>query len=184
MKIIFFLSRILLALVAIIIVTAGCNSRPTESIDITGLLINNNDMPPHWPFSEFSDVGIDKDRSRDSVAISFNSDLYPDTFSSMQNVYRFSSVFDAKQDYETELEFYKRYYYVPSEWTFTSAMASTSHISCKDNIFPICVWVARYNNVVIELQASLIPGRMSFNDMENIVKEIDTRAGKLIINSP
>lgn len=182
MRVKFRLLRILLIL-ALSIFIVSCSNQEQKT-EITSLLIDNSDMPANWPFSEFSNIGIDKDRSRDSVAISFNSDLYPDTFSSIQNVYRFNSVFTAKQDYLKELEFYKRYYYLPPEWNYTSDKASESNIFCKKNTFVICVWMARYEDIVIELQVSIIPSRMSFDDMENIVKKIDARAIETIITPP
>jgi hypothetical protein len=168
-----------------VLLFCGCRQSNFTNVELTSLLINDEPLPPGWLYSDGPiGVGLDEDRSTDSVRISFYSDIYPDTFGVIQNIYRFKSVQRAKDDYADEAFYYRtRNYYNPQEWGFESLTADESRIFCRnDSVISGCVWIARYDCIVIEFTGWLIPGRMTLVDMENIVYEIDEKVSKPTLN--
>jgi hypothetical protein len=165
----------------------GPKSTETYQMLLNDLLITTADLPAYsWGVVGPSSTVIDRERSSDLAAITFFSDLYPEHFGSGQEVYRYDSDSDAKQDYEYAVREFGNGY-VPSDWKYQSSVASQSQISCTNypNVsFPVCYWVARYGRVVIDFTAWLIPGRMTLNDMQNIIEKIDVKASKYGLDNP
>lgn len=166
--------------VLISVIFSGCNKTNIDTINLSSLLISVEEFPTGWFFNGFGERGIDEDRSIDSIGVFFNPSLYPDTHGSTQDVYRFKTIWDAKRDFETELNFYEKYYSVPSIWKYVSNFADESYFSCREEA-ERCFWIARYKNLVIEFQGPATPNLLSLEDFENIVKAIDLKAARIIL---
>lgn len=154
---------------------------PKRSFPTQELLLNLEEMPPGWDVLYGPEPVDDNSRSFDSGEIGFASDKFPDEASVKQFVFRYNFLQGAKSDYASAIQF-------PGTtdiegWSFTSNIADASKVSCYTYInedIPVCTWYARYNEFVIELNAWIGPGRLSIQEMENVVKIIDQKAGKLL----
>jgi hypothetical protein len=158
------------------------SSSEVDKMNLNDLLITIHDVPAHWS-TNGSGKGIDPARSTDSSGIGFYSDIYPDSLGISQNIYRFSSIGVAKDDFSNQLTFYDAGQ-IPQGWSFKSTAASESRFSCTNysNVsFPVCNWIARYDRIVIEFGGWLVPARMTLSDMEAIVRTIDSKASKLVL---
>lgn len=168
----------------------GCASAQetceVDILDLGDLLISENDLPTtSWSVSGPSNVVIDRERSDDLIWIGFFSDLYPTYLGTIQQVFRYQSIQEAERDYNYSVNYYRDSYF-PDGWTFQSEVANESYIGCEQvspNVsFPMCYWIARYDCIVIEFSPWLISDRMTLDDMETIVNEIDQKASELIQN--
>jgi hypothetical protein len=129
------------------------------------------------------------DRGTDSIEVDFYSDLIPDDDHLSEQVYRasgFNSVGRAEHNYgylTTGLGYGSR----PSDWTFKSQFADQSDFTCRlyrddsnpQASNPICLWIARYDRIVVYVEAFLIPDRMTLEQLAVIIGKIDTKAGKI-----
>ena len=178
--------RLLLLLSFFILSLVGCSKPKTcemISLDLETLLISSEDMPKSssWSTSGPSNVVLDYERTSDTIYIAFISDLY-DYLGSHQEIFRYQTSKGAKHDFDYASGYFGSGYF-PDGWTFTSDIADESHIACEDGVsvdFARCYWIARYDCIVINLNSWLIPDRMTLEDMENLVREIDEKASELI----
>jgi len=63
-------------------------------------------------------------------------------------------------------------------WSYTSKIADEQKFSCftYSNLdYPICTWLARYQEITIEIIGRLMPGRATIDEMQVIVKIIDNK---------
>jgi hypothetical protein len=67
----------------------------------------------------------------------------------------------------------------PFEWMYESPVAEESQIACYDyegrEPYPICEWAARYEEYIVEVHSWLITGRMSLQDLDNVIRAVDVR---------
>ena len=155
-----------------------------KDIQLEKLIINVDMLPPGWSSSGIGS-GLDSDRSSDSKGVTFFSYQYPKGQGCSQDIYRYKSIESAKKDYQTSLLYYGEGN-PPSTWDYSSIEADESYFVCQtaSNIeFPICLWGARYKNIVIEFKAWLIPDYMTIDDVENVIKEIDKKATEQITDN-
>jgi hypothetical protein len=169
----------------LVLALAGCtgNRDSIARIDLATLLIGPKEMPPGWSTEGPKNIALEPDRSSDSAGIAFYSDLYPEALGSGQDIYRFKSIRDARRDfaYATTLYATKD---IPQAWHFRSTFADASNFSCRtySNVsFPVCTWIARYDRIVIQFSAWLVPERMTLQDLENLVRQIDLQTGQVIM---
>ena len=66
----------------------------------------------------------------------------------------------------------------PDGWTYISGLADEQKISCytySNMEYPVCRWVARYEEIVIEVIAWLNPNRINIEDFQDLVIKIDEK---------
>lgn len=158
----------------------GQNSK-SEQVNLNNLLVSLDDLPPNWSFGGIG-PGIDSDRGKDSIGISFYSDIFPKSTGCTEDIYRQKSLWLAKLDYQDSLSMFSTVN-APKSWDFHSEIANESNFSCKyypNSTFPSCYWISRYDQIVIEFGCWLVPNRMTISEMERIVMKIDNMAYELI----
>lgn len=164
-------------------------------INLSELLVTSQDLPVGWlqygiPLSPASKSEY-MDSGTDSIEIDFYSDLVPDDNPLSEQIYRssgFNSIGRAKDNYNY-LEKDLAYGSTPLNWKFKSQFADNSDFTCRPYrddsnppaSNPLCEWIARYNHIVIYVEAYLVPSRMTLSDLENIIQKIDAKAGKVIL---
>lgn len=186
-----------MTLVAASLILSSCIREqpvPERSFTTLDLLIGLSDMPPGWTIG----YGPGKGRSyispkEDGSEIGFyvSDDRVPrgrDTAG--QGVYRYRSPEAAKEVYRDMV--LPRAGKMPAGWTYRSPVADQSDFTCYDyegrEPYPFCEWSARYEEYVVIFSSWLIPGYMSLEDMERVVRAIDMRMaqylGKPIPSTP
>ena len=149
-----------------------------ETINLYDLLIKAEDLPSEWYLGE-EGIGINDDRSWDSAGSYYYTANYQDQFPRLvtQMIYRHKTIDKAKSDYGYGISYLTGNTEPPSCWDFQSTIADESGIICRDDY---CLWEARYECVVIEIIGGGVPGYVTIEDMENIVKLVDEKAGELL----
>jgi hypothetical protein len=94
-------------------------------------------------------------------------------YEAAHSVYRFPTRAAARGVYERHIPGE-----TPPEWTYQSAHADASKFLCRElqgAPLTYCTWSAAYQEVYVEFDAALVPGKMSLADVERIVQLIDER---------
>lgn len=154
---------------------------PKRSFTTLDLLIGLSDMPPGWIVG----YGPGKGRSyispkEDSSEISFyvnDEHLQPGRRGAAHEVYRYRSSEAARGVYKDLV--LPRAGKTPEGWSYQSPIADQSDFTCYDyegrEPYPFCEWSARYEEYVVIFSSWLIPGYMSLEDIERVVRVIDAR---------
>jgi len=180
--------KIFLLLLGLISLVLSSCSQPQEcdvnflKLDALLISIDNIPKPDSWSVYGPNNGVIDHERSTDLLGIAFFSDLFPTNLGSSETVYRYNTIEGAERDFSYASNYFGDGNF-PNDWAFISEKADESYIACEDGVsvdFPKCYWIARYDCIVIEFRSWLIPDRMTLEDMESIVREIDQKAGELI----
>lgn len=147
-------------------------------IKLSDLLINTDDLPPGWYLGKVG-IGIDEDRSYDSVGSHYYPVDYQDQFPRLidQMIYRHKKEAKAEQDFSYGLTLVLSNTEIPTSWNFNSEIADESGIICRDNY---CTWEARYDCIVLDMVGRAIPGYSTFEDFEQIVRLVDKKFGELM----
>ena len=158
------------------------NSKDTriDDLSLNDLLITVDALPSGWFFLA-SGKSVETYRSHDSAAVAFRTPLYPKSTGCSQDVFRHKTIKIAKRDYQRRADSFGE---TPDEWTYESQLADESDFRCyyySNTSFPLCWWVARYDRIVVEFNSWLVPGYMTLEDMEKVVREIDENAGRQIL---
>jgi hypothetical protein len=64
------------------------------------------------------------------------------------------------------------------QWTYTSNTADDQEFSCytySNMSFPVCSWIARYEEIVIKVIAWLDPNRFSYDEVKFLIETIDRK---------
>ena len=155
---------------------------PERLFTTRDLLIGVSDMPPGWK------VGYGPGKGRfyispkeDGSEISFyvSDERIPlGRRGAYQGAYRYHSAKAAKGVYEN-LVLPGQVGKTPARWRYQSPIADQSYFACYDyegrEPYPTCEWSARYEEYVVVFSSWLIPGYMSLEDMERVVRAIDAR---------
>jgi hypothetical protein len=157
---------------------------PDRSFTPQDILININDLPDGWVIMFGPRKVIDNTRSNESAEIAFAPKDYPNKRSITQEVFRYSSIQGARADFTEATN-------LPGEtdidgWSFVSDVADEQKISCysySNSEFPLCTYVARYQEFVIDLYARIGGERISIWEMEDIVINIDNQIQSLLNES-
>ncbi len=179
-------------LIAIIFVgemlLSGCSTpvppTPVRSFSTMDLLITLSDMPEGWRMSENSPsrildylAGREPATADDASRMVFLAEPYVPLYEAAHEVYRFKTAAVAKQVYEIRV-----LGETPQGWGYQSSVANESKFLCytKKNEPPYCSWLAYYDEYYVEFSAALIPGKMSLQDVERIVKIIDDKMAQYL----
>lgn len=170
------------------VVMSGCILKllvpaPERSFAAQDLLLSKEDLPTNWSVASGPQKVSDNTKPNNSMEIAFiksiDSEINTERkWDIMERVYRFNSVEGAKEDYSVTTNFPGRTDI--DGWTFTSDLADEQKVSCYRYLnmnYPVCSWVARYNEFEIEVIAWLDSNRMTLEDMQSFVIKIDEKAG-------
>lgn len=183
------IQRVILTIIIcfFLLITIGCTSQSiakVNNIAFDELLITKDDLPnpEAWYVYDIREMVFHTDRLPKEV-IAFYSDRLLNSGSAVEEyIYVFNSVEDAKDDYSKFYNQRTTYNFTfPDGWTLTHPEADENYFICtggNDNF--CCTWVGRYRQIIIEFSTFLIPERMTLDDMNRIVEEIDGKAGNLI----
>lgn len=175
---------IAIALVATGGVLSACvreKPAPERSFTTRELLIGSSEMPPGW--TGYLERSADYISTRDSATMAFEADTTLSLRVARHSVYRYRSAKAAKGVYE-ELVLPGQVGKTPADWRYQSPVADQSYFACYDYEgrvpYPICEWSARYEEYVVIFHSWLVPGYMSLEDMERVIKAIDARMAKYL----
>jgi len=148
--------------------------RPFTTAD---LLVGSSEMPQGWRIASMSNeanayIG---ETAIEAAAITFSTANHERGMAT-QRVARFRSVNEARR-------IYGRYFSTPlgrtpSNWGYENAMADQASIGCYDyegRNLPVCEWAGQYEEYVVSFIVWLVPGSVSLEDVENVVRTIDAR---------
>lgn len=173
-----------IVLVAIGGVLSACvqeKPAPERFFTTRELLIEPSEMPPGW--TGYLERSADDLSTRDSATIAFEADTTLSLRVARHRVYRYRSTRAAKGVYE-ELVLPGQVGKTPADWTYRSPIADQSCFTCYDyegrEPYPICKWSARYEEYVVIFHSWLVPGYMSLEDMERVIRVIDARMAKYL----
>lgn len=171
----------LLIVLTIASITTGCVLNllvpaPKRLFTPQDLLISQKDVPSWWIKTAGPKRVSDNRRSSDSSEIKFSVNDDQEILGFRQSVFRYASIEGAGRDYADATTF-------PGEtdvegWTYLSSSADEQKFSCytySNSDIPVCSWVARYQEFVIEVVAWIVPDQVSIQEMEKLVKMIDTK---------
>jgi hypothetical protein len=166
---------------ALAAITTGCVLNllvpaPKRSFTPQDLLISQKDVPSSWIKTAGPKSVSDNQRSNDSAEIKFSPHDDQEIRGFRQSVFRYDSIEGARRDYADATTF-------PGEtdvegWTYNSSSADEQKFTCytySNSDIPVCTWVARYQEFVIEVVAWIGPDQVSIQEMEKLVKVIDTK---------
>lgn len=159
---------------------------PQRPFTTMKLLIDLPDMPPGWKVSWGPERSEDYISSQDSSVIAFVVSGVSLPFGregALHSIYRYRSARAAKGVYE-ELVLPGQVGETPADWTYQSQVADQSYFACYDyegrEPYPICEWSARYEEYVVIFHSWLVPGYMSLEDMERVIRAIDARMAEYL----
>jgi hypothetical protein len=170
-----------------ILVMSGCILKliipaPERNFLPQDLLLTTGDLPSQWSVAFGPQKVGDNTKPSNSTEIALlkSTDIEltrDEKWDVMERVYRFNSIEGAKEDYATITTF-------PGEtniegWTFLSSLANEQKFSCytySNMEFPVCRWIARYEEIVIEVIGWLDPNRITLEDFQSLVFTIDSKA--------
>jgi hypothetical protein len=145
----------------------------TKPVD---LLISSKDLPVGWKSEEAFSDKYDDLCYRDCAMTQFFL-VEEEKASSEQSIYMYNTIEEAEKTYENQLT-PLQLGTTPSDWSYDSAVAFQSNFACyhhKGAAFPSCSWIAQYGKYLVFFVASVLPERMSLNDLENVVRRIDAK---------
>lgn len=153
--------------------------RPFTTLE---LLISLSEMPPGWTVSDRPKKLKDEISIEDASVTIFQADTDFPRRGAMHRAYRYRNRSTAKQVYE-EFVIPSQFGTTPPEWTYQSPVADQSYFACYDyeGREPLtCEWSGRYEEYVVVFGSWIIPGRMSLQDMERVVRAIDARMAQYL----
>ncbi len=167
------------------VLLSGCDlleTAPERSFTTKELLIGLSEMPPGWAVSNGPIKLKDDVSSKDASVVIFQADTNIIRRGAMQRAYRYRSSSSAKLIYEEDVR-PGQFGTTPPEWTYQSPVADQSYFACYDyeGREPLhCEWSGRYEEYVVVFGSWIIPGHMSLQDMESVVRAIDARMAQYL----
>ena len=169
-----------------ILIMSGCIFKllipaPKRSFLPQDLLLVKEDLPPQWSVAfgpiKAGEYAKPSDSMETALLKLTEEKLLGDKkWDVRESVYPFNSIEGAKEDYAETTTF-------PGEtniegWTFWSSLADEQKFSCYtySNVdFPVCTWVARYEEIEIQVIAWINPNRLTLDEVQALVKRIDEK---------
>jgi len=169
------------------IVSSSCaNSSPERTFTTTELLINLTSMPANWLVSRAPGKVEDHLSTDDSSMIGFSVEVDGVQHTAAERIYRYGSSAKAQKVYE-EMVLPAQIGTTPQEWKYQSSIADQSRFTCYNHEqqgLRVCKWSGRYEEYVLTFHSHLVPGYMTIDDMEKVIKAIDTQMGQYLEQSP
>jgi hypothetical protein len=173
-----------LLLAALLIVACGSllsdneSPSPKRFFELNDLIINQSNLPPSWQlYTPFYPSGDDL-VTQESLAIRFGKIVNQKKENiAEEGIYRYPTIGIAKRKFDYWFIEHPRISQTATEWQYLSLIASQSHFACETIVGGIdeyCEWAGRYEEFIIVLGTKMIPGEMTFNDLEKMVKVVDS----------
>jgi hypothetical protein len=153
---------------------------------IEDLLLDKSVFPAGWSVSTDGADSIPRAPWTGSTSVVENVELYFYAFGggALERIWRFASSEDASQAFERQVEYVFRNgefntpWTVPAELSYYSSIAGQFHYACatfEGQPSPGCAYVAQYGVYIVHFQTSILPGLMTYPDLENVLQAIDER---------
>lgn len=168
-------------LIATVAICSGCLVKrwipaPKRSFTASDLLVKEEELPLGWISPSGAKLETDNRRPNGSMRINLFKSPEAERADITQLVAIYHSVEGAKVHYSEDIQF-------PGEtdiegWSFTSSTADEQKFSCytySNMNYPICRWLARYQEIFIQVTGGIEPGRATLDEMQKIVKAIDDK---------
>lgn len=152
--------------------------RPFRTVE---LLVDLSVMPPGWKLDARRELGKGTHHLSvgDSAVVVFTAEGESPHKPTQQYVHRYRNSSAAKGVYE---QFVHPAGTTPSDWTYQSPVADQTIFACYDyegrEPYPICEWSGRYEEYVVTVYSWLITGRMSLQDLEQMIRAVDARIAR------
>ncbi len=168
-------------MLATVEISSGCFIKmlipaPKRSFTAEDLLITEDELPDGWisPWGPRKDT--DTSRPSGSMEIALFKSQEAEIHDVDERAAIYPTIKGARVDFSEEAQF-------PGKtniegWSFTSSIADEQKFSCYtySNLdYPICRWLARYQEIIIQVIGGIKPGRVNLDELQQIVKEIDER---------
>jgi hypothetical protein len=153
---------------------------------IEDMLLDESAFPVGWSVSTDGADPIPRAPWTGSTNVVENVELYFYAYGggALERIWRFMSSEDASQAFEHQMRYVFRNgefntpWAVPAELSYHSSVASQFHYACATfdgQPSPGCAYVAQYGVHVVHFQTSMLPGLMTYSDLENVLQAIDER---------
>ena len=151
---------------------------PYRNFKLSDLLIEQEIVSPEWQsFPPLFPAGDDL-ATEESIEERYGIvEDKTNTFLATQDVYRYETVGVARRVFDNRFISRNTRALTPtSEWKYTSPIAYQTRFGCIKYPWDLyCVWAGNYEEYIVLFDTKMIPGQMSFNDIERIVKAIDAK---------
>jgi hypothetical protein len=178
-----------LSLPLLMIWTIGCISSCLSPSypPVEELLVDTSVFPEGWsasPDGPYLDPAapFSRTKSVDRISISF----YAPGGGAGEEIQRFKSTREAKREFARKKKQVFRVtgfntpWEVSEELSYESPIADEFHYACSWRVgasWPDCAYIARYGTYFVHFDTDMLPGYMSYADLENILEAIDERMG-------
>jgi len=152
---------------------------PRRSFTASDLLVKEEELPMGWASPSGAKPETDNRRPGNSMHIN----LYKLPEAERADITQLSAIYPsvegAKVHFSEDIQF-------PGEtdiegWSFTSDIADEQQFSCYtySNLnYPICRWLARYQEIYIQVIGRLEPERVTLEEMQTVIQTIDENVAK------
>jgi hypothetical protein len=152
---------------------------PRRTFTVNDLIIDQNKLPTNWQaFTPFFPSGDDL-ATKESIAIRFGALANGlNNYYAEEDIYRYPTIGIAKREFNYWFSKHPGIIHSVSEWKYQSAIADESRFACDpmngSNFDEYCEWAGRYDEFIIVFNTQMIKNEMTLNDLEKVVKAIDT----------
>jgi hypothetical protein len=161
---------------------SGCKSREAgkemdfeNNIPLNEFLISEDVMPDDW--EAYKPIKIhDSFCYVDCLEIQFDAD-FPNLDRAAQVIFVYETIKDAKiafDKYVVEIHLGEKTDAIEFESSYVDQFIITC-FTYEEMEYPVCQWSARYDNYLTSFFAWLIPDKMTNDQFENIIKNIDLK---------
>jgi hypothetical protein len=171
------------SILVVLLASCGIGEKrvPERGFAPSELLIDGADMPPGWIHDYGPGPAIDDRATNDAAMIKFMADTHPQGRGISHSVYRYEYISVAKYRFGEKATLAGT---TPEAWTFRSNTADEERFVCYDyegrEPYPVCRWVARYEEYVVVFRGWLLPERLTLQDMDRMVAIIDERMAQYL----
>lgn len=153
------------------------------------MIIDPSDMPSNWhidgyKYNRYHETSYN---SHEMAGVEFRLSPPNENIMAMHNIFVFKQMHFAKVKYKRSfttgyaVDFYNcifpQGYPVDrfNEWTFRSDLADEQFLGCRTHTDPdYCIWVARYDEYIVEFRTRVGGIGMSVEEFQGVVKRIDS----------
>jgi hypothetical protein len=176
----------ILAIGLVFTITGCLKTEPTPSRDfeVRELLIELSVLPKGWYVSYPPQQYPEKRRQKDSAFIQFDAES-PTLYIAQHSILMYHNKSGATFEYHKVAEevfgeaLLVKPWHVPTELRYESPIANQFRLACADSrivdVRTICIAVAQYDEYISIFNAVIVPGFMTYADVERILKYIDDR---------
>jgi hypothetical protein len=169
---------VLSACACILLLCRSCGYPPIED-----LLIDESAFPPGWSTSSDGPKPIARAPLGGTKSVeSIELDFYAYGGGASERIRRFESAQDAADEFERQSKIvfrdseFNTPWIVPAECSYHGSGADQFHYACstfEGQPWPGCAYIAQYGKYFVHFQTSMLPGLMTYADLEIVLRTID-----------